>query len=70
MRVHELGDRADLAGGDDTDRLRVLALDAQHLADALLLAALGVPDVVVRRDLAASRRGSRSAGRRTGRPSS
>ena len=37
---------------DHADRLGVLALDAQDLADALLLAAARVPDVVVRRDLA------------------
>ncbi len=52
MGVDQLGDRADLAGADHAHRLCVLALDAQHLADALLLATLGIPDVVVRRDLA------------------
>ena len=34
---------------NDPDGLRVLAVDAQHLADALFLASLGVPDMVVRR---------------------
>ena len=52
MGRDELGHGADLAGADDADGLGVLAVDAQHLADALLLAALGVPDVVVRGDLA------------------
>ena len=48
----ELGHRADLAGRDDTNRLRILAFDAQDLADALLLVTRRVPDVVVRGDLA------------------
>ncbi len=49
----ELRDRADLAGLQVPDELLLLAVEAEELADALVLAALGVPDV----GLAAERAG-------------
>ncbi len=66
----QLGDGPDLAGLELADRLLVLAVEEQELADPLVLAAVRVPGVALRRG--ASRRGpaGRSAGRRTGRPRS
>ena len=43
----ELGDRADLAGLQLADRLLVLAVDEQELADPLVLAAVRVPGVAL-----------------------
>ena len=44
----ELGDGADLARLELADRLLLLAVEQQQLADALVLAAARVPDVVLR----------------------
>ena len=44
----QLGDGADLAGLELADRLLLLAVEQQELADPLVLAARGVPDVGLR----------------------
>ena len=43
----ELGDGADLAGPQLADRLLLLAVEEQQLADPLVLAAVGVPGVAL-----------------------
>ena len=43
----QLGDRPDLAGLELADRLLVLAVEQQELADPLVLAAVGVPGVTL-----------------------
>ena len=63
----QLGDRADLAGLELADRLLLLAVDEEELADALVLAPGRVPGMIVRADRAPRARGCTSAGRRTGR---
>ena len=48
----QLGDRADLAGLELADRLLLLAVEQQQLADPLVLAAGRVPDVGLRMERA------------------
>ncbi len=45
--MNQLGDGTDLAGADFAGRLLLLAVQHQHLADALFFLLVRVPDVVV-----------------------
>ena len=52
----QLGDRADLAGLELADRLLLLAVEQEQLADPLVLVPGGVPDVACERSVPDSTR--------------
>ena len=62
----QLGDRADLAGAELGRGLLLLAVEEEQLADALVLALVGVPHRALALQRPRAARGSRSGDRRTG----